>query len=94
MTKKKEIKPKKKPVKMGRPTKYKPEYCDQIVEMGRLGKSRVQCASHLDVHTDTLYEWGSVHQDFSVALKKAQQHAESFWENHIAEIMLDGDNGA
>lgn len=94
MTKKKEIKPKSTPTKRGRPTKYKSEFCDRLVALGKLGKSRVQCACEFDVHTDSLHEWAKVHDEFSVAMKKAQTHAEAFWENRIAEIMLDGDNGS
>ena len=95
MTDKKKAPKKKVPKKAnGRPTKYKEEYCEQIIEMGLLGKSRVQCAVKFKVCRDTLHEWGTKHQLFSDALKQAQENAEAYWEDKIIELLEDGDNGA
>ena len=88
MTKKK---PKSEHKKNGRPTKYKPHYCDEIIELGKQGKSRVQCATYFEVHTDTLYEWANVHSEFSEAFKKAKDFAESYWENKIHDMMESGE---
>ena len=65
---------------MGRPRDYRPEYCEQVIELGRLGKSVVQMACALDVHKDTLYEWVKVHPDFSDALTRAKQLSQDWWE--------------
>lgn len=88
--KKKEPKTKK-PAKPGRPSKYKPEFCDIMVDMAEQGKSRVQCAVAIGVHRDTLYEWGEKHEAFSDALKKSRDLAESYWENKINEMMENGE---
>ena len=56
----------------GRPTAYNPEFCEQIVEWGKLGKSRTWIATELNVHRDTLYEWEQVHPEFSDAMARAK----------------------
>lgn len=65
----------------GRPSSYKPEYCEAVIEAGRRGKSVAWMASQLDVNKDTIYEWAKVHADFSDALARARAHAQAWWED-------------
>lgn len=65
----------------GRPTDYLPEYCDEVITLGKLGKSVTQIASTLDVHKDTVYEWAKVHPNFSDALSRARQESQTWWED-------------
>jgi len=71
----------------GRPTKYKPEYCDQIIDFMAEGKSLLQFACSIGVHTDTIQEWKNVYPDFSVAIKKGQEESQAFWEGELKEMM-------
>ncbi len=66
---------------VGRPTKYKPEYCDMIIDLGKQGKSLKQIASSFDVHIDSLYEWQKVYPEFSEAITRAKQEAQVWWED-------------
>jgi len=67
--------------KPGQPTKYKKEYCEKLIESGRLGKSfRWFCAS-IGVHWDTGYEWMKHHPDFSDAKKEAKSLSNGWWED-------------
>jgi transposase-like protein len=66
---------------MGRPTDYTPLYCEQVIELGRAGKSVTQIAAELDVNRDTIYEWIKVHPDFSDAITRSKQLAQAWWEN-------------
>jgi len=66
--------------KPGQPTKYKPEYCAQLIEDMRHGYSFQAFADAVDVHIDTLYEWLKVHPEFSEAYKKAHAANLRFWE--------------
>jgi len=63
----------------GRPTKYKEEYCDLIVEHMKNGESAISFAKSIDVCMDTLSEWKKVHPNFSAAYKKAQSYSEDYW---------------
>ena len=76
--------PKKKPedlLKVGRPSLYKPEYCDKIIEYGKEGRSMVQMASRLDVDRETLNYWAAHYPEFSAALTRAKVHAQNWWED-------------
>lgn len=70
----------------GRPTKYRAEYCEQVIELGKLGKSLVQIASALDVTKPTLADWCELYPDFSSAMEKSRAHAQAHWE----ELGYDG----
>ena len=54
--------------KGGRPTLYKPEYCEKVIQWGKEGQSRTWIAAEIDVTRETLNEWAKVHADFSDAL--------------------------
>lgn len=65
----------------GRPTEYKPEFCDDVVAWGRDGKSKTWMAAQIGVSRDTLYEWERVHPEFSDALSLAMAHSQAWWED-------------
>lgn len=66
--------------KVGRPSKYKPEYCEKIVELMGSGLSKTASSAELDIHKDSLYEWEKVHPEFSDAIKQGQRKHILFWE--------------
>ena len=65
---------------MARPTSYDPAYCEQIVELGKEGKSVVQMACALDVVKQTLHNWAAEHEEFLDAFTRAKQHSQDWWE--------------
>jgi hypothetical protein len=67
-------------VAAGRPTKYKPEYCQQLIEHMSQGLSFETFAAVIDVNDDTLYEWAKVHPEFSDAKKRAFGKCKILWE--------------
>lgn len=70
---------KKRPV--GRPSKYKPEYCEQIIELGKQGKSIAQMASFFDVDKASVYRWAEEEESFRTALARAKAHSQTWWED-------------
>jgi hypothetical protein len=56
----------------GRPTEYKPEYCVQVEKLCKLGATDKEIADFFDVHVDTIYEWKSVHSEFSESIKRGK----------------------
>jgi hypothetical protein len=74
---------------LGRPSKYDSAYCEQVVELGKLGKSRWAIASELGITPSNLKEWEAVHDDFQTALAIARQDSLAYWEalaeNHMIE---------
>jgi hypothetical protein len=82
---------------VGRPSEYKPEYCDLIIDEMSNGYSFEACAPLVGVHKDTLYEWCKVHPEFSDARKKALDGNRRYWEKlgienilNVSETIKDG----
>lgn len=69
---------KKRPV--GRPTKYKPEYCEKIIELAKTGAGMVEWALACDVDRTTLFDWAAAHEEFSTALTRAKLAEQAWWE--------------
>lgn len=77
----------------GRPTKYKPKYCEEIIKFFDVEHTKIvgdrevgndlptfqRYAHSIEVHVDTLHEWKKVYPDFSESYKKAQQLQEAMW---------------
>ena len=87
-----EDKPAKRPV--GRPTKYKPEYCEQIIQLGKEGKSIAQMASFFDVDKASIFDWAASHEDFSTALARARVHSQNWWEDKAQQNLASRDFNA
>lgn len=66
----------------GQPTKYKPEYCERLIEHMKEGYSFEAFAAVVNVCEDTLYEWAKVQPDFSEAKKQAFSQSRYTWETN------------
>jgi len=71
----------------GRPTKYDPTYCQEVLEMGARGFTKEQMAPELKVTLSTLYEWAESHRDFSEAMKEAVHLAQAYMERKALEAL-------
>ena len=65
----------------GRPTKYRPEMCEQVIEFGREGKSRAWIAAALHVAKSSLQLWEAEYPDFSAAMARAKTLEQVWWED-------------
>ena len=92
----KRAKPKPPGYVFGRPTLYKPEYCETVVQLGAQGCSVVQMASRIGVVRSTLEtEWPAAHPDFSEAFALARQLSQNWWEDQAHTALRSKDfNGA
>lgn len=67
--------------KGGRPSKFKPEYCEMLIKhMGTDGLSYETFAVVIGVNVDTLYHWETTRPGFSEAKKRAFSQNKLFWE--------------
>jgi hypothetical protein len=71
---------------VGRPSKYKKEYCELLVAHMSKGFSFESFAATINVNRDSLYEWSKVHSEFSDAKKCGVDKSLYFWE----QIGLNG----
>lgn len=66
----------------GRPSEYRPEYCERVIELGRLGMSVVEMASEIGVSRTTLEtSWTAAHPEFLRALGLARECSQAWWES-------------
>lgn len=65
---------------VGRPSKYSPAYCNEVIECGAQGLSLTAFAGEIGVDRDTITEWNKVYPEFSLACKVAQSKRTNFLE--------------
>lgn len=76
--------------KRGRPTDYRPEYCDQVIEWGGMGKSRTWMAAHLGIDRKTIDNWAVANPEFLLALSRAKALEQAVWED-MGQIGMTAD---
>jgi transposase len=86
-----EISVEKRPV--GRPTKYRPEFCERVIEMGKYGASKHEMAAKLDIHYDNFKEWQEKHPEFHVAVKQSLYYSQAWWEENGRTATFGGCDG-
>lgn len=96
MKSKGKIKPKTQKIKrpQGRPTDYRPEYDQRIIEVMSTGASLVEFVAQIGVTRETAYEWARVHSSFSYAFTRARELCQAWWERqgrtHLEDEFSDG----
>jgi transposase len=73
---------------MGRPTKYKPEMCETVLELMKEGASQQEVLAVLDISNDTFYRWKKENEEFSETIKRGIQLSQAWWERK-GRISLD-----
>lgn len=61
----------------GRPTKFKPEYCELAYNYCLLGATDAKLAQFFDVSEQTINTWKSEHPQFLESLKKGKEQADA-----------------
>lgn len=78
---------------VGRPTKYDPAICEQIIELGRQGKSKVQMVAATNIPYATMSAWEQAHPAFREAMDEAMRLAQAFWEDLAIAHMVEMPGG-
>jgi hypothetical protein len=68
--------------KLGRPTKYREEMCQTVIELMRQGASLTEVCAELDITHETLCQWRKDPSKviFSEAIKRGIKLSEAWWE--------------
>jgi hypothetical protein len=64
----------------GRPTSYRPEYCQMLIDHMEEGLSFESFAGVIGVNRDTIFEWAKVQTEFSDAKKAGFEKSRLTWE--------------
>jgi len=84
---------KKKYARPGQPTKYRPEYCERVVELAANGSTLTSLAVELGVMRSTLYLWQETHAEFADACTRAREVALHWWEQTARNQTAGINNG-
>ena len=66
---------------LGRPTKYKPEYCELVLELANQGHSKASICRQLNVDWNTWDNWERNFPDFLNTTRRAKQLSLGWWED-------------
>lgn len=80
VSKKKTTKKKTTKKKAGRPTKYKPEYCELLIKHMSEGLSFESFGGTVNVHDGTLFEWCEAYPDFKEAKRVGKYKCMQLYE--------------
>lgn len=64
----------------GRPSKYKPEYCEKLINYMAKGMSFDTFGPEVGVWTSTLYYWVDKYPEFSDAKKEGEKRSYRYWQ--------------
>ena len=64
---------------MARPTKYKPEYKEVLLNLMKEGASIEEICLELDICVQTLYNWIEQHPEFLESKKKGESFSKGWW---------------
>ncbi len=76
----------------GRPSKYKEEYCQELIEMMSRGMLDVQIYAHWDISKDTFYSWKREHKEFLSAYSIGHAKCEAYYVLKAQERIEQGDD--
>ncbi|NRA68375.1 MAG: hypothetical protein HRU19_28075 [Pseudobacteriovorax sp.] len=63
--------------KIGRPTKYKEEYCDLVIKHMSAGKSLASFAATIGTNRQRIWQWRQKHKEFQDACEAAAEASQS-----------------
>ena len=71
---------------VGRPTAYRPEMCEQLIEAMAGGLSAEAGAARIGISARSLYEWQQQHPEFLQAVQEGRHQALLFWEQRAIAV--------
>lgn len=67
----------------GRPTDFKPQYGEEILQLMATGLSLAAAAAELGIHRQRVYEWEESHAEFADTIKLARSKRQLFLERRL-----------
>ena len=71
---------------VGRPTAYRPEMCEQLIEAMAGGHSAEAGAAKIGISARSLFEWQKLHPEFLMAIQEGRHRAVLFWESLAIDV--------
>lgn len=67
----------------GRPTDYRPNYCEELISLMATGLSLTAAAAELGFHRQRVYEWAEKHDELADAINLARGKRVLFLEKRL-----------
>lgn len=80
--------------KIGRPTKYKPEYCQAVIDHMQDGASLTSFAAEIEVARSSINVWMEENPEFSEAVTRAKAKCAAWWERVGRNLAMTGEGNA
>lgn len=77
----------------GRPTKYDPSMCDDVIAYGKQGMGKCEMASNLGITYNSFETYQEQHAEFLQAVKEALRHSQAWWESQGRIATFGGCDG-
>ena len=78
---------------MGRPFKYKPEFCELVIQLGEAGKSKAQMAAAFECDRNAIDRWCDEFEEFRNAFTRARDLSMAWWEAQAEEGIWEEQGG-
>lgn len=79
---------------VGRPSEYKPEYCQAIIDHMEEGASITSFAASISVARSSINEWMDRYPEFSEAVKIGKAKCAAWWEKAGRKSATEGGGSA
>ena len=79
---------------VGRPSKYDPAFCEDIVAYCQDGSSISSFAASISVSRSSITEWATEHKEFSLAVKSAKTAVAAWYDKVARKVAQDGGGNA
>jgi hypothetical protein len=76
----------------GRPTLYRREMCDRLVDAMAKGLTAEAAAARIGISARSLFYWQQQHPEFLQAIQEGRQRSQLWWEER-AIAMANGESG-
>jgi len=77
----------------GRPSVYKDDMCERVIQCGKEGMSKAEMAATLGVAYSTFDLWENTKPAFSEAVKEARRQSQAWWERQGRIATFGGIDG-
>lgn len=78
------------PAKLGRPSKYDPSYCEEVIAYMAQGYSLAAFAGKIGVARSRINDWMEAHEDFREAVSQAKGQRLVYWEQSALRVAQKG----
>lgn len=78
----------------GRPSDYKPEYCNAVIEHMKEGASLTSFAASINCARSTINVWMEANPEFSEAVKAGKAQCAAWWESIGRKNAVEGGGNA